>query len=422
MNLIFSAIGLRKCSDILFGVCGRINISIFGFSKTQGTEELIPHERRFYKKDGTTIPFLMSDKLIFNERGDITGIRTAVQSIAERKETEKALVASEEKYRLLGNGILHQIWTATPNGRIDYVNQRIIDFFGLPADKFIDNINENITNLIHPDDYYIARKKWFRAIKNGSDFSFEYRLLGRDGKYVWFQGVATAARDEEGHIISWFGTSTNIDDRKKAESQLTYLVGHDTLTGLSNRVEFMNHLERAIVQSKADPDYTFAVLFLDLDRFKIINDSLGHQIGDKLLIEITKRLKSCLRQNDIVARLGGDEFTVLLTNIRDRENVVNIAERFLNSLANPFQIDTYEVFTSASIGIVILDEINRLPEDFLRDADTAMYRAKASGKNRFEIFDREMQIRTMNLLRVENDLRRAIERDEFRVFYNPLLN
>jgi diguanylate cyclase (GGDEF)-like protein len=183
----------------------------------------------------------------------------------------------------------------------------------------------------------------------------------------------------------------------------------------------MNHLKIAVERAKENPLTRFAVLFLDLDRFKVVNDSLGHVIGDKLLISIAERLKTYVRPGDVVARLGGDEFTILLNRTGGPDEVVNIAERVQRNLSKPFKLDNYEVFTSASIGIIVSDEIMREPEDFLRDADAAMYRAKETGKARYEIFDREMHVRNMNLLQVETDLRHAVERNEFEVLYQPIV-
>jgi diguanylate cyclase (GGDEF)-like protein len=205
------------------------------------------------------------------------------------------------------------------------------------------------------------------------------------------------------------------------QAKLSYNALHDGLTNLPNRVKFMNHLKRAISHAESDSAFKFAVLFLDLDRFKIINDSLGHSIGDKLLVAIAKQLEFCIRPGDTVARLGGDEFTVLLNDINEVGDAVRVANRLLEKLSAPFKLDAYEVFTSASIGIIMSDEVKRLPEDFLRDADTAMYRAKEAGKARYEIFDHEMHVRNMKLLQLDTDLRRAIEQNEFRVHYQPII-
>ncbi len=386
--------------------------------KISGLKPLLPMERTLRRKDGSFVSVMLKDTLIKDENGAITGIRANVQDITEQKRTEQALKDSEQKYRLLGEGIMHQIWTAKPDGKLDYVNWRTLEYFGR---TYSETLGDGWQSLVHPDDLGQSVENWTHSLKTGEDYLTEFRLRRHDGEYFWFQARAAAGRDAEGNIISWFGTNTDINDQKTAEAKLQHIAGHDTLTNLPNRAKFMNHLERAVRRSEHNKAFRFAVLFLDLDRFKIINDSLGHSIGDKLLVEIAGRLEECLRPNDIVARLGGDEFTVLLTRINKPEDAVRVANRFLERLSEPFNLGSYEVFTSASIGIIVSDEVKRQPEDFLRDADTAMYRAKTAGKSRYEIFDREMHIRNMNLLQMENDLRRAIERNEFRVFYQPIV-
>ena len=184
----------------------------------------------------------------------------------------------------------------------------------------------------------------------------------------------------------------------------------------------MNHLRSAIERAAAHAVARFAVLFLDLDRFKVINDSLGHLVGDKVLKAIAERLKTHVRPGDVVARLGGDEFTILLNRTGGVTAVKHVAERLQQSLSKAFEIDGYEVFTSASIGIIVSDDVMRQPEDFLRDADAAMYRAKESGKARYEIFSSEMHVRNINLLKLETDLRHAVENKQFEVYYQPIVD
>ncbi len=212
----------------------------------------------------------------------------------------------------------------------------------------------------------------------------------------------------------------DITERSQAEEKLRYYALHDTLTDLPNRVQFMNQLRQAVERADGNYHSRFAVLFLDLDRFKVINDSLGHAVGDKLLIAIAERLTSCVRPGDVVARLGGDEFTILLNRSGDTAEVVGVAERLQSRISEPFKIDNYEVFTTASIGIIVSGNVPRTAEELIRDADAAMYRAKESGKARFEIFDQEMHVRNMNLLQVETDLRHAVDRNEFEVLYQPI--
>jgi len=226
----------------------------------------------------------------------------------------------------------------------------------------------------------------------------------------------------EGKPVGRVASFRDITERSQAEEKLRHYALHDTLTNLPNRVEFMNHLRQAVERSLGNEHARFAVLFLDLDRFKVINDSLGHATGDKLLIALAERLRSCVRPGDVVARLGGDEFTILLNRSGSINEVASVADRLQSKIAQPFRIDNYEVFTSASIGIIMSSDNRREPEDFLRDADAAMYRAKESGKARYEIFDRDMHVRNMNLLQVETDLRHAVERNEFEVLYQPIVS
>lgn len=375
------------------------------------------YELKIIAKNGHRVSLELSTRVIY-QNGQPIGVQGIGRDITERKRTEERLKISEQRYRSLGEGIMHQVWTAQPNGKLDYVNGRTLEYLGCTAEQIL---GEGWQAIVHPDDLPECLKRWKHSLETGENYEVEFRLKRYDGKYRWHQARATAGRGAEGKIVNWFGTNTDIDDRKLAEAKINHLAGHDTLTNLPNRAKFMNHLERAVRRFEYNPASRFAVLFLDLDRFKVINDSLGHITGDNLLIAFAKRLEECVRPNDIVARLGGDEFTVLLNNVNETGDAVRVASRFLEKLSAPFKLDAYEVFTSASIGIIVSDEVKRQPEDYLRDADTAMYRAKESGKARYEIFDREMHIRNMNLLEMETDLRRAIEQNEFRVFYQPIV-
>ncbi|GAB4191311.1 MAG: hypothetical protein Fur006_34330 [Coleofasciculaceae cyanobacterium] len=213
-----------------------------------------------------------------------------------------------------------------------------------------------------------------------------------------------------------------IAERKKAQEQLLHLALHDTLTGLPNRVLFMERLEIALDRLKQQSEYKFAVLFLDCDRFKVVNDSLGHVVGDQLLVAVAHRLASCLQPSDTLARLGGDEYTILLENIKESSDATRIAEQLQQQLTIPFQLNEHEVFINASIGIVAAPTDYDQPEHLLRDADTAMYRAKELGKARHQVFDERMHHRALASLQLETDLRRALERQEFVVNYQPIVS
>ncbi|MEH1947105.1 MAG: EAL domain-containing protein [Nostoc sp.] len=213
-----------------------------------------------------------------------------------------------------------------------------------------------------------------------------------------------------------------IDSRQKLQSQLLDIALHDSLTGLSNRVLFIRRLENALNRAKRESSYQFAVLFLDCDRFKVVNDSLGHPVGDELLIAIAQRLQACIIPVDTLARLGGDEFGILLENITDINIAIQVAERILQQLSLAFKLSRYEVFMNASIGISWGNKDYDRPEYLLRDADTAMYRAKAQGRANYHVFNPAMHQEAIQLLELENDLRRAVERREFLVYYQPIIS
>jgi len=244
-----------------------------------------------------------------------------------------------------------------------------------------------------------------------------------DGSVRWVSTTKLPLRDIKGNLVGSFGISRDITDRKEFEDQLERQAFFDVLTELPNRALFMNRLQHLFHRSRRiELDRLFAVLYLDIDRFKGINDGLGHQAGDELLVEVARRLERCLRPSDTLARLGGDEFTILLEEIGCASDATAIADRIGDALAIPFVVQGQEVFSSASLGIALSSSHYQRPEEMLRDADTAMYRAKASGRSRHQVFDAEMHQRAVSLLRLETDLRRAIERHELVPYYQPIID
>jgi diguanylate cyclase (GGDEF)-like protein len=264
-----------------------------------------------------------------------------------------------------------------------------------------------------------------RAIKSGCRAPI-ILLTGQGDKEVDFQAMQAGAADYlvKGQFEAPLLERSIRYSLRHAQSmeRLLYEALHDSLTGLPNRTKFCEILGEAIESAKSTGKPKFAVLFLDLDRFKIINDSLGHFLGDKLLTEIAQRLKKILRPHDVVARFGGDEFTIFLNEIKSDENVFEVADRLQRGIAAPLKIDGHEIFTTASIGITFFNSSYENPESILRDADSAMYQAKLEGKARCKVFQKAMHTSNINLLQIENDLRRAIERQEFRVFYQPIVD
>ena len=343
---------------------------------------------------------------------------SVIRDITDRKRAEAALRESESRFRDLFENANDLIYTHDLKGNFTSLNRAGERITGYSREEAL---TMRISEVVAPEYIEYAQRMTMRKLDGEAPTSYELEIIAKGGQRVTLE-LSTRLICQNGKPVGVQGIGRDITSRRQAEEKLLHNALHDSLTDLPNRTEFMRHLQGAIDQAKADPEYKFAVLFLDLDRFKIINDSLGHVIGDKLLIGIAKRLKTCVRPRDIVARFGGDEFTILLNKVTEPSDATMVAERLQRKLSSPFKFGNYEVFSSASIGIIVSDEIPREPEDFLRDADTAMYRAKETGKARCEVFDREMHARNMNLLQVETDLRRAISRGEFEVFYQPIVS
>ncbi|MGH3086610.1 MAG: putative bifunctional diguanylate cyclase/phosphodiesterase, partial [Rubrobacteraceae bacterium] len=277
---------------------------------------------------------------------------------------------------------------------------------------------------VHPDDIVDLQKE-IRAHLDGykSHLEVEYRILHKDGDYRWMLCRGLAVRDEPDGAVRMAGSQADITRRKEAEEKLLHGAFHDSLTGLPNRASFLDSLGRTLGDAKRGAsEKSFAVLFIDLDNFKVVNDSLGHAMGDTLLVAVSERLRDSLRPQDVIARLGGDEFTVLIEAVSGVEEAEQVADRLLEELEDPFVANGYELFTTASIGIVVGNREYERPEDLLRDADTAMYRAKAMGRSRKGVFERTMHSRAVALFRLETELRRAMEREEFVVHYQPIIS
>jgi diguanylate cyclase (GGDEF)-like protein/PAS domain S-box-containing protein len=343
------------------------------------------------------------------------------QEISERQKAEDLLQESEERLESILNSLQEMVWSVSATTfELLYINPAAERIYGRPISAFYEHPNLWL-EAIHPEDRPKLEKGYEIVLEKG-DFELEYRILRLDGEVRWIYDRSQVIYDKQGVPLRIDGIVEDITARKRTEEQLIHDALHDVLTGLPNRTLFMERLETALKQSKRNPDYLFAILFIDLDRFKIINDSLGHGIGDRLLVAIARILESCLRGTDSVARLGGDEFTILLEGLVDIADATRIADRIGQKLLSPIEIDGHTVFTSASIGLVIGSPSYEQGADLLRDADIAMYRAKEQGKARYTLFDREMYAETLKLLQIENDLRVALERQEFFLHYQPIIS
>nr|MCU0935708.1 diguanylate cyclase [Gammaproteobacteria bacterium] len=344
-----------------------------------------------------------------NERSLVRAIRYAV----ERQRAEEALRASEERYALAVSGANDGLWDWDLTRDRVYYSPRWKAILGYREGEVGEQPGEWL-DRVHPDDLERLRGALAEHLDGRSPhFECEHRVLTRSGDVLWVLTRGLAVRDPAGAAYRLAGSLTDITARKLAEEQLLHDAFHDALTGLANRALCLDRLEHTLRQYRRDPEKVFGVLFFDLDRFKTINDSLGHSVGDQLLVEVARRLQRFLRPGDTVARLGGDEFAVILTDIDGVADASHVAERIHELLAQVFVIGEHEVFTSASIGIAMVSEKYERPEELLRDADLAMYRAKQGGAGCCEVFDSNMYESAVALLKLETDLRRAVEREEF---------
>jgi diguanylate cyclase (GGDEF)-like protein/PAS domain S-box-containing protein len=351
----------------------------------------------------------------------IQGIVVNCWDVTERKRVEVALRQSEERYALAARGANDGLWDWDLETDLIYLSPRWWSMLGYPEEARSESPKAWL-DRVHPRDVALLRAELQRRAGEGSaTFQCEYRIRDRAGEYRWMLCRGIAVYSETGSLIRLVGSQTDVTERKSAEDQLVHAAFHDELTDLPNRTLLMELLSACIQRKAHNPDWSFAVLFLDLDRFKTVNDSLGHLMGDKLLVSVSRRLLTCVRSGDTVARLGGDEFAILLDGMEGLLEAERVADRIQRELQFPFDLDGYEIYASASIGIAGSSFGYERPDDVLRDADTAMYAAKFLGKARYAVFDEDMHARVVSQLNLENDLRRALDRDELRVEYQPII-
>jgi len=338
----------------------------------------------------------------------------------ERQRGERALRESEQRFTLAVNGANDGLWDWRLDGGL-YVSPRWRRMLDL-AHGDEPSSAEGWFAAIHPDDYDAFSRELDRHLRGLSPhFEHEHRILGGGGRWYWVLTRGLAVRDDRGTPLRMAGSQTDISARKQAEARLRHEALHDSLTGLPNRTLCLDRIGHAIGRAQRDPDHRFALLFVDLDRFKVINDSLGHTAGDELLRAFARRCARLVRPGDTFARLGGDEFCVLLDRISGDDDASRVADRVHRALKAPFVIDDREVFVSASVGICFSDPQHDRAEDMLRDADVAMYRAKAAGRGCQAIFDPAVPADGAERLDLETDLRRAIERGELALCFQPII-
>ncbi len=355
---------------------------------------------------------------------DADGLIRSIRYALDRRQWADSLRESEERYALAVRGANDGVWDWDVRRDQIYYSPRWMSILGIAGIEEPEATRPNTWfDRVHPEDLEDLRESIRQHLAGETPtFANEHRIRHSSGEYLWVLSRGVAIRTPQGEPYRMAGSLTDITKRRRYEEQLLRDAFYDSLTGLPNRALFMDRLGLAIARHVRHPERKFAVLFLDLDRFKNVNDSLGHAIGDKLLCAVAERLAPLLRQGDTVARLGGDEFAVLLDDVPDSHKPTLVADRIQRAFSIPFDLQGQEVFTSASLGIASSESGYDRPEDVLRDADIAMYRAKGNGKAQYAVFDRRMHARAVALLKLETDLRRALERREFQIFYQPIVD
>lgn len=338
--------------------------------------------------------------------------------IAEQDRVSRALKEREEQFR---SAFDHAAGMALVSleGRWEKVNQALCQMLGFTEDELLAT---NFQVLTHPEDLGNDLNQLYQLRENRSATAqSEKRFFHQTGREVWILQSVSLVRGDDETPLHYIFQLLDVTERKESEEKIHYAAFHDGLTGLPNRILLTERLSLAVERAKRQSDYQFAVLFIDLDRFKFVNDSLGHQYGDMLLMQVAERLQQSVRKVDTVARLGGDEFAILLDGIEGLESATPTAERIQAQLTAPYDLQGKEAHISGSIGIAVSTTGYQSPEDILRDSDLAMYRAKANGKARHELFDQSLHDHAVQQMELETALRHAIEKQELKIYYQPIM-
>jgi diguanylate cyclase (GGDEF)-like protein/PAS domain S-box-containing protein len=334
---------------------------------------------------------------------------------AAREHAERALVAAEQKLAGILDSIDNVVWSVSDAGML-FLNPMAETLYGRPVDEFYRNKNLWF-EVIHPEDQPRVREMRARLLDQGATTQ-EYRIVRPDGDVRWVEERAKTVRDRDGHLLRIDGVASDISEHKAYEDHIGFLANHDALTNLANRNLLSDRIGQAILHARR-AGRMLALLFLDLDRFKDVNDCFGHSVGDALLKAVADRIRKLVREGDTVARQGGDEFIILFTNFQYQQDIVNVAAKLIHALSEPFLIEGHELHMSASIGATVFPGDGDDAPTLLRNADTAMYRAKEERGNAFQFYSQEMSEQAIERSRLESALRQAIERKEFEVFYQP---
>ena len=380
--------------------------------------EVLATEYRVLHRDGRTIWVRNESVVVEEEVGGSRYWQGFMIDITKRKHAEEALRRSEaslaEAQRIARLGS----WEWDLNRGEVWWSDEAYRIYGFEPRQFSPTL-ETVAEIFHPEDRHLFRAAIDNAYHKDEPYGFEHRIVRPNGEVRWIQRRGEVIRGEREETLRMIGTIHDITEQKTLQERLHYQALHDPLTDLPNRRLFADCLEQAL-RRNSGPEEKIAVLFMDLDNFKVINDSLGHEVGDQLLVAIGQRLEGCLRAEAAIARLGGDEFTVLLEGVSGTSDAEKAAERMIRELRAPFAIEGHSIFITTSIGIALNDVVGGGSGDLLRAADIALYRAKDKDKACYEVFDWSKDAYALERLELENDLRKAIERDELKLYYQPV--
>jgi diguanylate cyclase (GGDEF)-like protein/PAS domain S-box-containing protein len=383
----------------------------------QGTDDTWEIEIRFRRADGTYAWIRDSARFMRDERGQVISMIGSRTDITVRKNAEEALRASAARYTALIEAAPDAIYV-NRGGKIVLANQACVRLFGARSTDEV--LGRSPFDFIHPSFHAVARERIEQMTQAGKSLPFVDQKVQRlDGSSVDVE--VASAPFVDGKTTAVHVVLRDISERKASEERIRRLAELDFLTGLPNRVLLQDRLQQTLAAAKRQ-DGTFALMFIDLDRFKNINDSLGHRVGDLLLQELGLRLKGLLREHDTVSRQGGDEFVVLLPDVKNADDAKSIAVKIVNAVSMPYRINEHELTLTASIGISMYPNDGLEIETLMKNADSAMYHAKNSGRNNFQFFSKEMNLRTVEALTIENALRRALERNELELHYQPIVD
>ncbi len=349
-------------------------------------------------------------------------LHRAIMYAIERHMAELAVHKERERYELATAGANDCIWDWERKTGQAFFSRRWNELVGLDPEMAIDRLDSWL-NRVHPKD--IGNLKASLTAPAGQEqnhFDCEHRIRRENGDYIWVYARGIVIADAHGRVVRMAGSISGIGQRKETEHELIRRALHDSLTGLPNRVLFVERLQQALRRYRRDSTLRFAVLYFDLDGFKLVNDSLGHSAGDSLLVSIARRLNNVIRPGDTVARMGGDEFAVLVADMVSPADVALVADRVHEVFLAEFQVAGRGMFSSASIGVATVSEQYETPEEVLRDADLAMYQAKRSPAENTVVFDASMHQEAISRLNLETDLHHALSRGEFVLYYQPIVN